>query len=137
MDAYVREMVGMVRLGDVRTGLRAAGSRFRRPRCWRIGATFILWRVIGKPVIGRPWRDVVKGKPRHVNVHINAVQQRAGEFAPIGADPLVGALATVALVAVIAARAGVHGGDQLEVCGITNMVPGATDDHVAALQRLS
>lgn len=71
------------------------------------------------------------------DVQVDAVQQRAGELSPVALDLLRGAPAAAAGVPEKAARAGVHGGDQLEARRKTHGVAGPGDDDMPALQRLA
>jgi hypothetical protein len=73
----------------------------------------------------------------HFHLDVDAVQQRAG-YAALVAQPHVGrAAAGHALVAVVAAGAGIHRGDQLEVRREVRLPCGARNGDVAGLHRLA
>ena len=68
---------------------------------------------------------------------VDAVQQRAGDALLVAGDDLVGAGARLDRVAVIAARAGVHRRDQLEVGGKSQRALGAADGDHLVFHRLA
>jgi hypothetical protein len=73
----------------------------------------------------------------HFHLHVDAVQQRAGHAALIAPDQVRRAVADAADVARIAARAGVHGGDQLEVRRELGLPGGARNRDAAGFHRLA
>lgn len=73
----------------------------------------------------------------HFHLDIDAVQQRAGDAVLVTQADVCRAAAGHALVAVVAARAGIHGGDQLEVGGEVGMPCRARDGDVAGFHRLA
>lgn len=71
------------------------------------------------------------------DLDIDAVQQRAGDAALVTLDDVRRAAADAADVAVVAARAGVHRGDQLEMRGEVGLPRGARNGDAARFQRLA
>ena len=64
------------------------------------------------------------------DVHVDAVEEGAGELFLVVVDLGAGAGAFVSGVAEIAARAGVHGGDEHEVGGVGGLGVGAGDGNL-------
>ena len=72
-----------------------------------------------------------------VDVHVNAVKERAREFFAIGVDLGLSAGTFVGGVAEVAAGAGVHGGDEHEVGGVGGFGAGAGDGDFLVFERLA
>jgi len=90
---------------------------------------------------GSPTRTVQPLTPRpgagDGEVDVDAVKQRPGDFLSVARD-LVGGVAAGAFgVAVVAAGAGVHGGDELEAGGEVAFHRGAADGDMAVFQRFA
>ncbi len=75
--------------------------------------------------------------PRHADMQIDAVQQRARHPRAVAIDPFVAAQATIAAITGPAARAGIHRGHQLEPRGVLHAACRAGDADVAGLQWLA
>ena len=73
----------------------------------------------------------------HFHLHVDAIEQRAGDAALIALDQIRRAVADAADVAVVPARTRIHRRDQLEVCGKVGLPRGARDGDVARLHRLA
>ena len=82
-------------------------------------------------------RQLLAGDGGDVHVQVDAVEDGAGDAAPVAEQLLVAAQAGAARVAQEAARAGVHGGDQLELGRVADGAPGPGEDHVPLLERLA
>ena len=85
----------------------------------------------------RRQREIGGRQRRHLDVQIDAVEQRPRQFALIFAGAARGAGAGQARIAQVAAAAGVHGGDQLHARRIGDMGGGARHLHLAGFQRLA
>ena len=79
----------------------------------------------------------IEGHRVHLDAEVDAVQQRAGHPAAVLPHRAGRTGAGPGRVAVVAAFAGVHGGDELEACRIGDVGVGARHRHAAALQRLA
>ena len=77
------------------------------------------------------------GQGGHFHVQVDAVQQRAGELALVAGDLVWRAAAGMARIAQVAARAGVHGGNELKARRKFGPLRGARDGDVARFQRLA
>ena len=73
----------------------------------------------------------------HFHLHVDAVEQRAGDSALVALDQIRGTVADAAAVAVVSARTRVHRGDQLEVRWKVGLPRGARDGDVAGFHRLA
>ena len=58
----------------------------------------------------------------HMNLHVNTVQQWAGQPPAVAVDLIGRAAAGVIRVAGVATGAGVHGGNQLKICWIRHLL---------------
>lgn len=72
---------------------------------------------------------------RHLNLHVDPIQQRAGNLVLIAQDTVRRAAALLDRMPEIAARAGIHGGDQLKLRGEVGLAGGPRNRDAAALQR--
>ncbi len=82
-------------------------------------------------------RELLAGDGGDVDVQVDAVQDGAGDAAPVAKQLLVPAQAGAAGVAQEAARARVHGGDQLELGRVVDGAARPGEDHVPLLERLA
>ena len=71
------------------------------------------------------------------DVHIDTVEERAGEFLLVGIDLVLRAGAFVGGVAEVAARAGVHSGDKHKVGGVGGFGVDAGDGDFLVFERLA
>ena len=108
-------------------------SGLHRPRARHAG------RDLAAALGGRRQDQVGGADRRHLDVQVDAVEQRAGEPRLIlaGAARQLAAMAGEAGLARAAAAARVHGGDQHEARRIGDAVVGARDRDLAALERLA
>jgi len=67
----------------------------------------------------------------HGEVQVNAVEQGAGKFVAVALDLFGAAPAAAARIPQVAARAGVHRGNQLETRGKTGLVARSGNDDLA------
>lgn len=74
---------------------------------------------------------------RNFDMHVDAVEQGAGNTASIAVDLFGGAMTTAARIAQVSARAWIHRGNQLESGRETGLVRGAGDRNCAAFQWFS
>jgi hypothetical protein len=74
---------------------------------------------------------------RHLDAHVDAVEQRTGELAAIPRDLVGRTSATAVEMTKIAARTRVHRGDELKARGKVDLTRGARDRHPPRLQRLA
>ena len=81
--------------------------------------------------------QAVEADGRHLDVQVDAVEQRAGNPAKIPRNGAVRAGAGARRVAVVPAGARIHGGDQHEPAGEGDRAVDARDGHGAVLQRLA
>lgn len=72
-----------------------------------------------------------------LHLHVDAIQEGTREFALIAGDLIGGAAAGALGVAKVAARTGVHGGDELKTSRELSPLCCPDDGDVACLQRLS
>lgn len=73
----------------------------------------------------------------HVDLDVDAIEQRPGQLAQIARRDVGCAAAASGRIAVPAARAGVHRGDQLTGGGKIGLLRGARDRDAAAFERLA
>ena len=73
----------------------------------------------------------------HFHLHVDAIEQRAGDAALVALDQIRRTIADAADMAVVAARTGIHRRDQLEVRREVGLPRGARDGDVAGLHRLA
>ena len=71
------------------------------------------------------------------DVHVDAVKEGTGEFLLVSVDLILSAGAFVGRVAEIATRAGVHGGDEHEVGGVSGLGVDARDGDFLVFERLT
>jgi hypothetical protein len=86
------------------------------------------------------WRvraQFVRRQARHVQLQVDAVQQRAGNAAAVTCDGFRAASAAATAVAGPAAGTGVHRGDQLEPGRKFSPLRGTGNGHVPGFQRLA
>ena len=77
------------------------------------------------------------GFARHRDMQVDAVEQRAGQLVAVALHLFRGAAAAAGGITQVAARAGVHGGNQLEARRKTQLFRGAGNDDFAAFQWLA
>ena len=82
-------------------------------------------------------QQLVERHPRHRDVQVDAVQQRAGQFCEIFLHRRVVTAAVAAAVATEAARTRIHRRDQREARGKRQRSGGARDRHGAFFERLA
>ena len=73
----------------------------------------------------------------HTQVHIDTVQQRAGDLGAITGDAIGRAVTTPRYVALITTRTGVHGRNELKRCRELGLAGRARDHDMPGLQRLA
>ena len=71
------------------------------------------------------------------DVQVDTVEQGAGNAGTVAVHLIGGAAALLVVVAEIAARAGIHGRDQLEACGEVRLPCRARNGDVAGFQRFA
>lgn len=86
---------------------------------------------------GRPVEQFFLRWRGHLDLHINAIEQRAGNARLVALHLIRRAAARAQRVAPIAARARVHRRDELEAGGEVRLMCGARDGDVASLQRFA
>ena len=86
---------------------------------------------------GKRFEKVVIGDFVNVDVHVDAVEEWAGEFFLIILDLDFGAFTFVGGVAEIAAWAGIHGRDEHKIGGKSGFLVGARDGNSAIFEGLA
>src|SRR3954465_15841230 len=82
-------------------------------------------------------RELGVAQGRHLDLHVDTIEQRSRELAPVARD-LVGRATTAAgVVSEVPAGAGIHGRDKLEVRRELGLACGARDRDTAGLERLA
>ena len=143
-----------------RRQVKLVKARFRSCSPWRRQCNAVRFHPELSSALALPWRAICRSRAAltrarttavespplraetsasvidgDIENQIDAIQQRAGQFAAI-ARYLVRRAATARL-AEMTAGARVHCGDQLEACGKAGAMAGAGDMDVAAFQRLA
>lgn len=91
----------------------------------------------GRAFTGTAAVQHLRRQRRYFDMQVYAVQQGAGQAAAVARHLVAGAAAACRAVAQIAARAGIHGGDELEAGGKADLVGGAGNHHMARFQGLA
>lgn len=117
--------------GEIEEGVGAALARLLDPACTRhLGGDRCAVLAAGRRRVER------SGFAGDGQVQVDAVEQRAREFAAVALDLVRRAAAAPTGIAEIAARAGIHCRHQLEARGETHAVPGTGDHDMATFQGL-
>jgi hypothetical protein len=85
----------------------------------------------------RGCRDVVELDARYLDVQIETVEQRPREARAVVLDTMRRAMAPVRAVAAEPTRAGIHGGDELELGREGHLFVDARDPRDACFERLA